>query len=277
MNSPMKKRILCAQLPKPGRPSSLSEAEGHHALRVLRLRDGQCVEAMDGQGHHTLATLRIKGGKPFLEALESDAELGNQPPVAPFALQNLAVEPLPLVLEAAILKGVAMEWLVEKAVELGVKQLIPVLTDHTVVQTKLKGGESFRIRWQKIADQALKQCGRLTAMKISAPIELTELLSQDPLRLHVGEQRLWCDENAVSNAPFLLRHLNTNSGTLPAIRLLIGPEGGWSAAERDLLLAECQISATHRVHLGPAILRAETAGLYAVSVCSGYFLASEGA
>ena len=66
----------------------------------------------------------------------------------------------------AVLKGPSMEWVIEKSVELGVKLFIPVITDHTVVQFKSKGPEVFKERWQKIADQALKQCNRLKKWKL---------------------------------------------------------------------------------------------------------------
>jgi 16S rRNA (uracil1498-N3)-methyltransferase len=248
------KRILCPKLPRPGASVILSETEAHHALRVLRLRNGSQVQALDGNGNQVQATLKCHGERTELEY--TDAALA-QP-----CIENV----LPLVLEVAILKGEAMEWVVEKAVELGVKRLIPVLTKHTVVQMKSKGPESFQTRWQKIADQALKQCGRLSRMEIALPTEFEALLTPDPTLT-----RLWCDEYGREKSPYLAKWIDENNSTLNqeslSLHILIGPEGGFSAIEREILLQE-NVSDVKRVHLGPAILRAETAALFAISVIS---------
>ena len=143
------KRILCSKIPEPHRAVELEETEATHATRVLRLKDGDRVEAMDGKGHSALATLRTRNGPPRLEYIEkTEAQVSTG-------------QLVPIILEMSVLKGDAMEWVVEKAVELGVTTLVPVLTAHTVVQMDRKGPEAFQERWQKIADQALKQCGRL--------------------------------------------------------------------------------------------------------------------
>src|SRR5437868_1235155 len=117
------RRLLTARLPRPGATSELPESEASHALNVLRLRDGDRVEAIDGRGSALSCVLRVRGGKALLEA-----EAG--------AVTRAASgeETLPLVLELAVLKGDAMEWTIEKAVELGAREVHPLLTDHTVVQ-----------------------------------------------------------------------------------------------------------------------------------------------
>lgn len=249
------KRVLCPQLPKPHRPATLSEDEANHAVRVLRLRDGDTVEAIDGQGHSAPAILRMQGGVTRLELTSGGG-----------ARVESANAIVPLVLEMAVLKGDAMEWVVEKAVELGVHALDPVLTAHTVVQIKNKGPEAFRERWQKIADQALKQCGRLERLQIGLPISLESLILKHPATNRVP--RYWCDEASVSSAPELQQKL---SGPLQynEVRLLIGPEGGWSEEERGWLATSAE-----KVQLGPLILRAETAALYGVSLLTAALRAS---
>ena len=69
----MKKRLLCSNLPKPGHPAVLSETEGHHAIRVLRLREGDLVEALDGKGAKSVARLKTKGISPQLEWVDDTA------------------------------------------------------------------------------------------------------------------------------------------------------------------------------------------------------------
>jgi 16S rRNA (uracil1498-N3)-methyltransferase len=256
----MKKRLLCPSLPKRGISVPLPENEAHHATRVLRLKDGDIIEAIDGKGNWVMATLRLKGGPIRLEFLESEK---------PTLLIDSRQKPLPLTLEMSVLKGEAMEWVVEKAVELGIQQFVPVLTAYTVVQMKSKSPESFRERWQKIADQALKQCGRLDRMEIALPCSLEDLLkktAQNPNAI-----RLWCDETSRDNAPYLMNWLQTCSvKDSSEWRLLIGPEGGWSPAERTILQQESLNSVIQRIHLGPLILRAETAGLFSASIVTAY-------
>lgn len=266
------KRVLCSQLPRPGRPAPLPPAEADHVVRVLRLGDGDLLEAMDGQGRSALVTLRVPGaGGPFLEH-RSEPREGLQASTKTGLPREPAAVP-PIILEAAVLKSGAMEWMVEKSVELGVQALIPTLTAHTVVQVKGKGPEAFRDRWQKIADQALKQCGRLERMAIGAPRKLDERLALAPSK--PGEPRLWCDEASRSDAPYLMswlkdRWLNEEGGlsSFREIRILIGPEGGWSDEERKMLSAICrqEPAALHRLGLGPWTLRGETAAIFASSL-----------
>lgn len=253
------KRVLCPQLPKPHRPVTLSEDEANHAVRVLRLRDGDSVEAIDGQGHSAPAILRVHGGPPRLElATASESRAAHR--------TDAAGAVVPLILEMAVLKGDAMEWVVEKAVELGVRKLVPVLTAHTVVQIKSKGPEAFRERWQKIADQALKQCGRLERLLIETPVPLEQVIAREPSSAR--SPRYWCDEAAGSASPELSQKL-AGASELEQVRLLIGPEGGWSEEERGWLAG-----AAEKVQLGPLILRAETAALYGVSLVTASLRAS---
>ncbi len=262
----MKKRFLCQKLPLKGTPVFLSESEIRHALRVLRLRDGEVIEAIDGKGNGAKVLLRTHSGGPHLEYLEGDI----QPPSP--------IPRLSLTLEIAVLKNQAMEWVIEKSVELGVQRITPVLTQRTVVQTEKKGPEIFQTRWQKIADQALKQCGRLHQMEIQTPKELNSLFSTSD-SLSSSALRLWCDEECIiewtsgdppANAPYLMNWIQKLSPILPSgreIKILVGPEGGWSPIERKNLLRQVS-SSFQRIHLGPQTLRAETAALFAVSLVS---------
>jgi 16S rRNA (uracil1498-N3)-methyltransferase len=244
------KRLLCPELPKPGRAVILPETEATHAVRVLRLRDGDHVEAIDGKGGSAKVVLRVRG-----DVVKAEYVQGAQRPGAT-AGDNQVV---PIALEMAVLKGDAMEWVIEKSVELGVRRLIPVLTKHAVVQMKNKGPEAFQQRWQKIADQALKQCGRLKSMRVEKPVELEELLASD-----TQGPRLWCDEKLSGSAsPDLIQSLQDVDRFADEIRLLIGPEGGWSDQERELLSRSPN---TRPINLGPLVLRAETAALFGVSL-----------
>jgi len=247
------KRVLCQALPTPHHPTPLEESEATHATRVLRLKDGDVVEAMDGNGHAALTHLRTRNGPARLEFISS-------------SVAGAPEQLVPVILEMAVLKGEAMEWVVEKAVELGVTTLAPVLTAHTVVQMDRKGPEAFRERWQKIADQALKQCGRLARLEVQAPCALEELVAKP---VSARAQRIWCNEAERDGSQSLLDWLEkSRERDFSPLHLLVGPEGGWSAQERDLFSRESGLA---QVSLGPLVLRAETAAIFATSLLAADF------
>ncbi len=248
------KRVLNPRLPKPGRPVELSADEAIHAVRVLRMGDGDTVEVIDGHGGVVSALLKIRGKLVFLECAPDSI------PARHSSADTIA----PVTVELAVLKGDAMEWAVEKCVELGVRALVPVLTAHTVVQTGRKGPAEFQARWQKIADQALKQCGRLERMEVALPIPLDERLVQSPTGPR--SPRLWCDEASQGESPYLGAWLaSADRSSMENLQILIGPEGGWSELGRGLLQ-----TSTTAIGLGPLILRAETAALFAASLAVGW-------
>jgi 16S rRNA (uracil1498-N3)-methyltransferase len=238
------KRVLVEVLPEARKPRRLPDAEAHHLLKVLRLEDGARVEALDGSGRSVIARLSMRAGEAWLEFD------GGEKKSAPDTAQ--------VVLEMAVLKGDAMEWVIEKAVELGVARVVPVLSKRTVVQLDRKGPEAFRDRWQKIADQSLKQCGRLGRMEVALPVSLEELLTTK-----VPDVRFFLDEEARANAPGLLKEAwGKGHGVTELLRLLVGPEGGWDDSERAMVAA----SGAKPASLGPLVLRAETAAICGVSV-----------
>ena len=189
------------------------------------------------------------------------AELMSQPMSDPKLLS------LPIHLKMSIIKGEAMEWVVEKAVELGVRSLTPIETEFTVVKIHKKGADAFQERWQRIADQSLKQCGRLDRMEVRAPLSFESLLTE-PGSLY------WLDETLASDSdqgPHLSRVLSAHDADGKESALLVGPEGGLSANERGRLL-QLTVSgkkAIKRVHLGSLILRAETAAMLGISLLIG--------
>ena len=244
------KRVLCSEIPRIGAPTEIPESEALHLTRVLRLGNGDLVEAMDGRGGSAIAKLKLRGKQAFLELSEK---------LEPSNIEFVQKQVVPVCLELAVLKGDAMSWAIEKAVELGILELTPILTAHTVVQLDRRGPEAFQEKWQKIADQALKQCGRLTRMTINPPISLEVLLATRQAT------RIWCDEGSKEQSPNLNDFLISTA--LPEkLHVLIGPEGGWSDVERQLLDTSAK-----SVSLGPLILRAETAALFASSLAVARF------
>lgn len=241
------KRILVPKLPGTETPILLPDEEAHHLIQVLRIRNGETVEALDGKGAKMDVVIQLLG-KGKAEARSASPEVRDE-----------RLSALPITLEMAVLKGDAMEWTVEKAVELGVRTFIPVVCAHAVVQLDRKGPEYYQERWQKIADQALKQCGRLERMRVRAPLPLETLLTEK------RALRLWAHEGSRADSPHLFQALATVDAAervMNGVAILIGPEGGWSASERELLSR----SACTSTSLGPWVYRAETAALFATSL-----------
>lgn len=210
----------------------LEAPQAHYLRHVLRLRQGAPVLVFNGVDGEWLGHL-ADGREAMLVA---DSQVRPQ-----------REEAGPLLLVAPI-KRPRLEWLVEKAVELGVARLAPVLTERSVVRPE----SSQRLRRQAI--EAAEQCGRLTVPEVEEPGRLLSTVETAAAAAGVA----FADE-AGGGVPLLAALENGGIGGL-----LVGPEGGFAPAERAALLA---IPGVVPVSLGPLVLRAETAAIYAMA-CS---------
>lgn len=233
----------------------LSEEEARHAKKVLRLDADEIVEVMDGYGMVCQGQIRVYRESVFIECLSTNE--------SPYTI-------VPVILEVAVLKLPAMEWLIEKSVELGIRKLVPLWTERCVVKNKGKTIHSkFLERWNRIAEQSLKQCGRATRLEIAVPVpmkslDISERLEKNPIL------RIWCDELERMRSPQLLSFLNeyhSKTKLDQGIRFIVGPEGGWSDGEREML----QKTQANRVSLGSHILRSETAAVFGISILRAFF------
>ncbi len=251
------RRALIDQLPhKVGLSVELPEGESRHLISVLRMKEGDEVELLDGTGVRATATLWHQGKRVM-------AKLST----APESDQTLMAKPIHLAM--ATLKNEAMEWAIEKAVELGVRTFTPIETEFSVIRMNKKGEGAFQERYQKFADQALKQCGRLERMQILPPVTLEQFLQGQTAMI-------WLDETLAKNAQtdLSLPHWLKQHAKGQDYVLLVGPEGGFSPAEKERLLrlsglTPPQNREINRLHLGSVILRAETAALFGISLLAG--------
>lgn len=206
----------------------LDAQQAHRLRHVLRLEPGATVRlfnAASGEWRAELLRLDRRGG---------EARLGER-------LRAPVAEPGPR-LAVAPIRANRLDWLVEKAVELGVVSLDLVVTRRTVVRTARSD------RLLAIATEAAEQCGRLGVPSIAGPFELGSWLAELP----AGCSLVVADE-AGGEPPLAVL------GRLPEAILLVGPEGGFAPEERRLFADR---PGTVRVGLGPRILRSETAALY---------------
>lgn len=233
----MAHRFYSEEAPAPSGLCFLSEADAHHAQRVLRLRSGDSVELI-ADGRRWSARLQEHDGR--LAAMP-EQELPSTEP----RLQLTLFQGLP--------KADKMEWIIQKAVELGVVRIVPVRMSRCVVQLGPKDIPRKLERWQRIAREAGKQSGRCVIPEIAPPADLKELPS---LTSRLGGCVVpWEECGGIGPRAYAGAHPDPGS-----LGIVIGPEGGIAPEEMALLRPACE-----PITLGRRILRTETAGLAAAS------------
>ena len=214
----------------------LSEDGANHIGRVLRMQAGQELVLFDGRGGQYPATIQAVGKK------QVQVQLAELDPVE-------VESPLAIHFGQVISRGDKMEFTIQKSVELGVTVITPLFSERCGVKL---GGERLDKKleqWQKIAISACEQCGRNRIPEIRPAMELAAWLAEPTAELKL---------NLHPRAPY---SINTLPKPSHGIRLLIGPEGGLSAAEIELAREQGFAD----MLLGPRVLRTETAGLTAIT------------
>jgi 16S rRNA (uracil1498-N3)-methyltransferase len=220
---------------------ALKGSELKHLRTVRRLRAGDEIELFDGQGKRYSARIA--------------KEDSNQAVVEITGIYPEASSSLNLVLGQALPKARKMDIIVQKATELGVSTLIPFSCARTVPQYDEKRGSVREKRWQKIAREAAKQCGRTTVPEIRKIVSFRELLKLYPdfgLKLTP-----WEEERSRG-----LKALLKRSHKKKKIFMVVGPEGGFTAEE----ISQAKRSGFIPVSLGKRILRTETVALTLLSI-----------
>jgi 16S rRNA (uracil1498-N3)-methyltransferase len=231
-------RIFCdgplasaAELPLP-------PAGAYHVARVLRMREGAPLSIFDGTGQEYRAEIvRLTSDEVIVRLGEPTA--------------GASESPLRITLLQGVSRSERMDWTLQKATELGVAAIAPVLTARSVVRLDEKQAQKKQVHWRGIVIAACEQCGRSKIPAVAAPVGLREHLAssrKEGLRLVLSP-----------SAPGSLAGL----ASLPTkVELLIGPEGG---LDDDELLA-AQKAGFVPVRLGPRVLRTETAAVVALTV-----------
>ena len=214
----------------------------HHLRDSLRLRPGDALTLNDGCG----TCYRVEVTHVTPQAI--DSRIIDQQTEA-------ARRTSPIVLGQALIKGDKMDWVIQKATELGVATIVPLHSIHSVIKPNQDRLEHQRARWNRIARDAAQQSERWTIPTIADPLDLAELCrryASAPLKGMLTER---------SSGPSLATIPLPQNYTDPIV-LLIGPEGGWAADEQSLAQEQGFLPLT----LGPRILRAETAAIAALSI-----------
>ncbi len=227
---------------------TLPETESHHCLNVLRLSKGDRITAFNGRGSEIMTTIA--------KAEKGAVMLTNSPP------QKTPELTARIILCQAVPKGKNMDLIIEKATELGVAEIHPLLSERTVIRLKPAEAEKKREKWQRIAIEACKQSGQNWLPTVHAPqspenffahgfpaCDLSVVASLQP-----GSRRL---------KEIISEYSTDNEGTTPGSALiLIGPEGDYTPAEINM----AQNAGCLPMTLGPIVLRTETAAIYSLSI-----------
>lgn len=225
-----------------GRRGSVAGAELEHLRRVLRLRPGDHIIAFDDNGWEHEAVIRaLNDAQGELEILRS--------------YQAERESPLAVTLAVALTKGDKMDYVVEKATELGVKTIAPFVSRYTVPKLNDRKAVQRAERWQKIALSAAKQCGRTCLPEVLPLCDYHELIGERG----AAELKLFFWEREAEQT---LKQVRDREAGVQSVLLVIGPEGGFTVDEAERARARGYTT----VHLGPRVLRAETAALTALSL-----------
>lgn len=217
---------------------TLNADETRHLRDVLRLRLGDEAYIFDGEGRE------FRGVVDAIERNSSVLRIIGE--VEPASTES----PLNLTLAVALLKGEKFDVVVQKATELGVSCLMPVITSRADVRIhNPDDAQKKETRWQRIALEAAKQCGRAKLMKVELPISFTSVVS----RANSGEARLMFSEREGVSLAKAIDPVEEPPSTIA----IVGAEGGWTDEEIELARA----AGWKIVTLGGRTLRAETAAV----------------
>lgn len=220
----------------------ISGGDAHHIKRVLRMKEGERLTVCDFFNTEYSCEIADLSGETVKLRILSSAPGVSEPP-------------FPITLYMALPKSDKMEWIIQKAVELGVSEICPFTSAFTVVKLDDNGKEKKRERWQKIARSAAEQCGRGRIPTVALPVSYGQALerccAQNGMAFlcYEGEERQ------------TLKDLLEQPAFPEGISFFVGAEGGFSPQEAETAVGK----GLKTVSLGRRILRCETAPLFVLS------------
>ncbi len=233
-------RFFCPLPLHTGAQLDLPASTAHHVF-VLRLQVDDQIEIFNGEGGSFLARLTtIEKKRASIEITDAQA--------------REAELPFPITLAQALPEGSKMDWIIEKAIELGVQQIQPLAAQRCVVKLNADRAEKKLEHWRAVIIAASEQCGRNRLAQLDAPMEVQKFSATSPL----GQRILLSPRATLSLAQWAQQQAPQ------PVTLLIGPEGGFTDTEE----ADAVKQGALMLSMGPRILRTETAGLAAISILS---------
>ena len=221
----------------------LSGSAAGHLTRVLRLRPGAALTLFNGQGGEYAAGIERVQGRKVTVAVGAHQPLERE-------------SPFPLTLAQGVSRGERMDLVVQKATELGVSRLVPVLTERSIVRLDEERSDRKSSHWRAIAIAACEQCGRNRLPEVTLPARLAEFLRGSAT-----------DDTKLLLSPEATRRIEDVPRPRRGATVLIGPEGGLTDEEQQSALAKGFVA----VRLGPRVLRTETAAIAALTLLQREF------
>ena len=218
----------------------------NHIARVLRLRSGDSLTVFDGSGGEFGARIEEFRKEAVVVTVEEHRPLDRE-------------SPLPLTLVQGISRGERMDWIIQKATELGASRIVPVFTKRSVVRLDEKQAERKLQHWRAIAVAACEQCGRNRIPDLAAPVDFFDMLAGNSSD-SAGSTRLLL-------SPTGDLRIDDLQDVGKGITVLIGPEGGLEDVEQEAAIT----AGFKAVRLGPRVLRTETAAIAALTIIQRYF------
>jgi 16S rRNA (uracil1498-N3)-methyltransferase len=231
-------RVYVDAVLTPGSVVELARDTASHLAKVLRARDGDELVLFNGDGQEFHGAIDSVRGSRVL------ASVGEGRPVN-------RESPLTVTLVQCVPRGDRMDFIVQKATELGVSRIVPILSQRSVVRLDARQAESKTAHWRAVAVSACEQCGRNRLPVIDAARPLLHYLGES---VPTGALRLIFEPDRESQQ----REVSPRS--LHTAEIAIGPEGGFGAEELEAF----RVAGFHRMGIGPRILRAETAAIAAL-------------
>lgn len=227
---------------------SLTGSEAHHCRNVLRLEPGAKIVLFGGLGRE--CTAEIISTEPAQIRLRKLHE-AQTPPLR-----------CRITLGQAIPKGKNMDLIVQKAVEIGAAEIVPILSDRTVVRLDEESAASKQAKWQTVSIEAAKQCGQNWLPRVQTPQTLAQFFQE---RRRFDLELIGSLQSDAVHLKKILAEYSAEHGDRPAsVLMLVGPEGDFTPAELSLARSH----GCRPITLGPIVLRVETASIYCLSVLS---------
>jgi 16S rRNA (uracil1498-N3)-methyltransferase len=234
-----------------GHTLQLDGREAHHALRVLRLKQGEAITVLDGAGHEFFCTVE-NSARNSLSLRVIKKTMTPAPPCFITLLQALP-------------KGKIIESIIQKAVELGARRIVPILSRRVVTQLDDENAENKRDKWQTVAVEAIKQCGAPWLPVVEAPAIIEEFLA----RKEAFDLSLIGSLQTGRRHPReCFREFRSKFKRPPRnVGVWIGPEGDFILEELNAI----QAAGALPISLGRLVLRVETAAIYCLSILNYEF------
>lgn len=239
---------------KSGSVVELPRETGAHLAKVLRARNGDAIVLFNGDGREFTGVIEKVQGPRVSASIGAARSVDRE-------------SPFPLTLVQCVPRGDRMDFIVQKATELGVVRIVPVLSQRSVVRLDESQSASKQAHWRAVAMSACEQCGRNRLPSVSAPVSLLSYLGAlapatgESLRLVLEPERARRAERGAAVHEFAV------PSSVSSAEIAIGPEGGFALEELEAF----DLSMYSRVGLGPRILRTETAAIAAIVVLQARF------